>query len=239
MNNVMVPLAGWTVPRPVFKRLEVVTPPAAQPLDLTLLKAHLRITHNAEDTYLTSLIEVATDAVEQYLSRRLISRAVRMWMDFLPGTGNEFTNYGAGSIQSPVLYATVGMFRYFDLFGTPVTAFSAMKYVTMDGVTEVFDPNAYLIDMVDPDMPARVVLQRGYIWPVNLRVAKSLICEYTLGYGAAASSVPASLRQGVLLVAAAMWSNRGDNADPQGDVLQLPQIKAMLDPYRVRRIGTL
>jgi len=234
-----VPLGGWTVPRAVFKRLQTVSGPAALPLDLAVLKAHLRVTHATEDSYLSTLIEAATEMVENYLSRRLIQRTVRMWLDCIPGTGNDFTSWGAGVTQAPVAYANMGQFRWFDLLGLPVTAFASVTSIADDGSESVMDTGLYLIDREDPDQPARVILQRGATWPTTLRVAKSIRADYTLGYGAAASAVPASLRHGVMLIAAALWSNRGDNADAQPDVLALPSIRAALDPYRILRVSTL
>jgi hypothetical protein len=234
----MVPLGGWTVPRPVFKRLEELTTPAEMPITLPSLKTHCRIGHSADDDYLTELIAVATDVVEKYLGRRIITRSVRMWMDFIPGTGNEYTLYGAGTAQIPVRYANIGIFRWFDLFGTPVTAFTSLTYITNDGTTQVFDASNYIVDNADQNMPARIILQRGVVWPTDLQVAHSLAATYNLGY-ASAEVVPASIHHGVRLVAAALYSNRGDNADAMSEVLSLPNIAATLAPYRVLQVGTL
>jgi hypothetical protein len=238
VNNLQVPLAGWTVPRPVFKRLDE-TFPTTYPTTAAKVKTHLRITHNADDDYITDLIPVATQMVEQYLSRRLIARAAQMWMDFIPGTGNEYTLYGAGTAQVPVRYANIGMFRWFELMGTPVSAWDSIHFVTDAGVDGVFDPSQYIVDITDKDMPARLILQRGAVWPVDLRVAKGLYCKYTLGYGATADAVPPSLRHGVLLVAGALYSNRGDAADQPLDILSLPGVRAALAPYRVLKVSTL
>lgn len=233
-----LPLSGSTVPRPVFKRLRQMTAPAVTPVDLSILKAHLRITHTADDTYLTMLITTATEVVERYLSRKLITRTMRMWMDLPPGAGCPW-DYWSGIVQLPISYATVGAFRWFDLMQVPVAEVTDVRYVREDDTEEVFPVSNYLVDNSDPDMPARIILVRGATWPADLRIAKSLIVNYAVGYGAAGTDVPGPLRHGVLLVAAALWSNRGDNADAQLDVLGLPGIQAVLEPFRVMSLGGL
>lgn len=238
-NNLHVPLGGWTVPRPTFTRLQVVTPPASLPVDVATLKSHLRITHTSDDTYLAALAGAAVESVERYLGRALINRSLRMWLDFMPGTGNEYTLYGAGTAQVPIRYANIGMFRWIELLTIPVASVSAFKYITNDGTTQTMDPSLYIVDTADQDMPARIVLQRGAVWPVDLQVAHSLHVEYVAGYGTTPDSAPAPLRHAILLMAAALWSNRGDNADQPQDILGFPAVKAILDPYRFRRIGTL
>jgi hypothetical protein len=267
--------------------------PAEYPTTLAKVKAHIRKTDSLEDDYITDLIAVATDVVERYISRKLITRSLQMWMDFIPGTGNEYTLYGAGTAQIPVRYANIGMFRWFELLSMPVISLDSMHFITDAGVDTVFDASQYIVDVTDPDLPARICLQRGTVWPVDLQVCHSLYVNYKVGYksgyptwtpstayalgavvdsnglsykcttaGTSASSggpstatpatdgtvvwtyvnapgVPASIRHAVLLVTAAFYSNRGDNADAMIEVLNLPAVRASLDPYRLLRVTTL
>lgn len=239
VNNLMVPLAGWTVPRPVFKRYEVVTKPTVYPVDVTTLKSHLRITHTSDDAYLTTLIKTATAIAEKFTNRKFISTPSKMWMDFIPGTGNEYTLYGAGTAQVPVRYANIGMFRWFELLYSPVASVDSIHFISNDGSDNVFDASQYIIDRVDQDSPARICLQRGTVWPVDLQVAHSLYVNYTVGYGPTAADVPPEIAHVVMIAAAALWSNRGDDADPQSSILAMPNVRSILSQHRIMSMGVM
>jgi hypothetical protein len=81
-------------------------------------------------------------------------------------------------------------------------------------------------------------LRYGAIWPVNIRAGHAISVDYSVGYQNV-RLIPPSVRQSMLIIAAALWSNRGDNTDANMDVLQFPGVKQLLDPFRVRRISTL
>lgn len=231
----MAPLAGWTVPRPTFPRLEEISPPATKCVSVVELKAHLRITHADEDAYLDVLIDVATNSVERYLSRRIVSQQVRMWLDMIPGTGNDVPGYGAGVQNIPVRYANVGMFRWIDLMGLPVKSFESFQFYTLANELMTYEASNYLVDNHDPDITARVVLQYGSVWPINLRVSQALCFNYTLGY----TTVPSAIKHAVKMMAAAMFSQRGDAADAGVDIMNMPAVLTLLSPYRIMKIGTL
>ncbi len=235
------PLGGWTVPRPVFKRLQVI--PSEGPVDplftLNILRTHLRQPSPLDDDYLkTVILPTAVDAVEQYISRTLITKNLRMWMDFIPGMGRDDSYNQNGVIEAPVSYSGGTSFRWFDLMSAPVTEVTSINFITDAGDEVVFDDANYIADFSDPDANARIILQRGSVWPTDLRVAKSLFIDYKAGYGAA-TDVPASLKHAVLLIATALYTNRGDSADAQDMVLHFPAITALLNPYRIIKIGTL
>lgn len=231
------PLAGYTVPRGVSRRIEAVSEPAIYPISLGLLKGHLRVTDSSQEDYLTHLIATATDVVEKYLSRGLINRSVRMWMDGIPGYGVSFSEWFTGTIEASSCVMNGRSYSTFDLMGVPVDAVDAISYVTDDGTETEFSSDFYIVDNSDKNAYTRILLAPGASWPSGLRYAKSIVVDYDIGYGDAQGDIPASLRHGVMLVAAALWSDRGDNADPV-DVLGLQGIKAVLDPYRLIRIGT-
>lgn len=246
------PLAGWTVPRPVFGRLEETAPvnlgqpwtastayalganvtSAARlyvctgagtsassggptttagtitdgaatwayvsdlaPVDLATLKTHLRKTDTAEDAYLQGSIYDAVDIVERYVSRRIIARPVKMWLDYLPGLGNgSGGDWQAGGLD--VLsrgFGSSGMSRSLELLGTPVSAFGSFHYVDSGGNDQTLDPSAYIVDISDQRQPARLALQRGAVWPANLQIAHAINLRYTLGYGVNGNAVPRTL----------------------------------------------
>ncbi len=239
-NYNSAPLGGWTVPRPVFKRLEVIPPEdVADPLlSLDLVRAHLRYPNVKDNDYLTQIvIPTAIDAVEQYISRSLLSKNLRMWMDFIPGMGGN--SFGGSDISlSPVAFSSGNTFQWFELMNAPVTDVASIKFISESDTEQTFDSANYIADFTDQDAPARIILKRGCVWPTDLQIGHALSVEYTAGYGVSAD-VPASLKHAVLLLIAALYSNRGDAADAQDAVLHFPGVTALLNPYRIMKIGIL
>ena len=204
------------------------------PVLLPMVKQHLRITHSAEDTILQAYIVAATKVIENYTSRRILPQTLRLWLDMVPGTGNDIPNWGAGVQSMPVRYANVGMLRMIELQGRPVQSFQSFTYYTLDNELQTYDAANYLVDMHDPDMEARVVLQYGAVWPVNLRVSQALALNYTVGY----ATPPSDICVAIMMIVAALYSNRGDAADKPLDILKLPAVAAILAPYRSLHVGT-
>lgn len=236
-DDINAPLAGWTVPRAVSKRFEIVETPSTPAIDLNLAKAHLRITSDGDEQYLSHLMNVAVEACEKYTQRQFITRTVRMWMDIVPGIGEGWPTGDIGNL-SYVPYLGMNAVRWFDLLKTPAHTVTAITFYQLDDSAVIMPTTDYQVDDVDVNQNARVLLRYGAVWPVNLRSGHAISVDYSVGYSDLAN-IPSSIRQAILIIMAALWSNRGDNTDAGADVLQFPGVKQLLDPFRVRRISTL
>ena len=65
--------------------LDLVTPPASEPVTVSEMKLALRIDGSTEDTYIFSLIKSARNAAEEYLRRSLITQVWQLQFDnFVP-----------------------------------------------------------------------------------------------------------------------------------------------------------
>lgn len=235
MRTLTRTLNGITVLRANARRVEVITPATVVPVTVAEVKTHLRITDSSSDTYIESLLAVAVDIVERYLSRSLMERTVKQWLDFLPGYDSDF-DWQDGTHDGPLLFWTDTV-RALELVGVPMKTITSFVTIDDSDVETVMDPALYIADTADKNQPSRIILRRGSVWPPNMRVAKSIYILGTVGYGTVATSVPPSIRHAILLIAAALWSNRGDSIDGASDVLSLGNIRATLDPYRVLRIS--
>ncbi|MCF7936921.1 MAG: head-tail connector protein [Synergistales bacterium] len=67
----------------MYKR-KLTTPSPVEPITLSEIKTHLRISHNAEDTYLEGLIMAACEYCERVQGRAYVQQTWSQWFDAIP-----------------------------------------------------------------------------------------------------------------------------------------------------------
>lgn len=195
--------------------LTLITPPAAEPVTLAEAKAHLRLDGTADDALVSTLIIAARLLCEMWTGRALLTQTWQLRRDAAPD-GNSLC------LPKAPLQAVVHIKTYDDLDAATLCAAAT-----------------YFVDTASA--PGRVVLRQGAVWPAVARSAAGFEVQFTAGYGAAGSDVPAPLRQGLLTHVARLYSQRGDLVGPDGQARgELPEsippdCLALYQPYRVLR----
>ena len=142
--------------------LKIITPPAIEPVTLTELKAHLRITHDDEDSILTTYLQAARMYTETTLCwRAFIEQELELVKDYFP-------RYQEGS-------------EIIKLPRPPLQSVTSITYRTRDGTVETVDAADYIVD-TDSE-PARIVPAVDETWPSDsLYPVNAVRVRYTAGY---------------------------------------------------------
>ncbi|MDD9901051.1 MAG: head-tail connector protein [Alphaproteobacteria bacterium] len=205
-------------------KLETTTPPAAEPLSLSAVKAHVRVDHDDDDSVLTDLIALARTICEDYTGRALITRSYSLWLDVWPQTSKALAWWdGARDGVWPV-----DMQRAFSLPMPPLAAVASIEIYAADDSNAAFDSGNYHADTAAT--PGRIVLAEGATPPLPGRRVNGIEVRYTAGYGATGADVPSPLKQGMLQLIAHFYDHRGDDYTA---ALRASGAAALFQPYRV------
>lgn len=188
--------------------LVLVTDPAEEPVSLAEAKSHLRVEVSDDDSYITSLIQVAREMAENILRRALITQTWKLVLDEFP-SGDE--------IELPL---------------PPLQSVSSVKYTPNGSSQQTFDAGNYIVDTASE--PGRIVLKSDKSWPGDtLEAAAGVEVTFVCGYGDAGADVPLSIRQAMLLLIGHFYESR--EAVIIGTITrELPLgAKRLLWPYRV------
>ncbi|MEL7027677.1 MAG: head-tail connector protein [Pseudomonadota bacterium] len=189
--------------------LKLVTPPGVEPVSLAEAKAHARIDHADEDTYVSGLIVAARRLAEARTGRSFISQTWRLTLDAFP-PGDEIC-----------------------LARGPVQSVAYVKTFDADDIESILDPARYVVD--GESRPPRIVRKPELSWPFVGRAAEGVEIQYVAGYGAAASDVPEELRQAILMLTAHFYEQREILSENR--LYEAPgAIDALLAPYAPVRI---
>lgn len=188
-----LPAASATRNSETHMSLEVVTPPAAEPLTLAEAKAYLRVDHDAEDALIADLIAdliaAARGLVEDYLQRCLITRRLIERLD----RWGERLRCGAFVLKRP-----------------DVQTIHAIKTYGADGTAQIFNPGLWRLDSAST--PSRILLNSGG-FPIPGRTRQGIEIDFSAGFGAAPENIPPPIRNALLILLADRYERREGNSD--------------------------
>ena len=155
-------------------------PPAAEPVSLAVVKAHLRIDHDEENDLIKGWVSAARELAEGYTGKVWGERTLRLSLSCFP----------CGSIELPVEPVSgVTLVSYFDIAGDSTTILAAGYQTWLDHSPPLVSP-----------------LPSGY-WPqTEYGRLNAVTVEFTAGAG----EVPEMVRAAILLTIGLWDENRGD-----------------------------
>ena len=188
-----------------YGKLVLKTGPATTAISLAEAKAFLRVDsdYDDDDSYITSLIGVATNVVEQFTRRRLITQTYNIYYDEFP--------------------------PYMDLQVGNVASVTHVKYYDTDNSLQTLDTSEYDVDI--RVKPGRIYQAEDGNFPDTYERANSVEVEFVVG--SAASDVEDAIKQAMYIVIGRYYENRQDVVmGTQVNELPL-MVEHLLTPYRL------
>lgn len=188
-----------------YGKLVLKTGPATTAISLAEAKAFLRVDSDYDDdnSYITSLIGVATNVVEQFTRRRLITQTYNIYYDEFP--------------------------PYMDLQVGNVASVTHVKYYDTNNTLQTLDTSEYDVDI--RVKPGRIYQAEDGNFPDTYERANSVEVEFVVG--SAASDVEDAIKQAMYIVIGRYYENRQDVVmGTQVNELPL-MVEHLLTPYRL------
>jgi len=189
--------------------LVLVSGPATEPVTVAEAKAHLRVDGSDEDALIASLILTSRLHIETALGLALVTQSWRLSLDEWPPRR---------AVAVPL---------------RPLQSVTAVRVRDASGIAAVLSPDTYQVDTAS--IPPRIA-PVGSGWPVPGRALAAIEIDVVAGYGAAASTVPAPIRQALLLLVA-HWFEHRDPIEIGSPETRIPSaVSDLLMPYRIKRL---
>ncbi len=193
-----------------YQSLKLVTAPATEPVTLVEAKAHLRVDITADDTYITTLIAVARRFSELKLGRQIITATWELRQ-------NRFGTSGRIFLPRP-----------------PLISITHVKYNDNDGNQQTWSNTLY--DVSVDSIIGWVVPKFNLSYPDARNETDSIQIQYVAGYGAA-SAVPESIKQAILLMIGHLHEHREGVIVGKVASTMPMAVDALLDTERITEVA--
>lgn len=189
--------------------LLMTSPPAAEPVALADVKAHLRIDGSDEDILLASLLLTSRLHIETALSLAFITQSWTLRLDCWPRSR---------SLELPL---------------TPLRAVDEIRVTDASGAANVVPAASYLVDLAA--RPARLVWN-NVVPPAPQVPQGGIEIDLSAGFGADGESVPAPLKHAILMLAA-HWYEHRDPSEIGTNGARIPDaVSSLINPFRTIRL---
>lgn len=192
-----------------YGKLRLKTAPTATPVSVAEAKTHLRIdsSFTADDTYIETLISVATFAAENYMNLWIMQQSWYLDIDSFP----DYFNLLRGQNDD----LTINSITYADTANANQTL-AASNYFG-DGSMK----------------PARIYFAPDATIPSTYDKPNAVVVDFTAG-NRNASDVPAPIRQAILLTIGRYYEIRQDVVTGTIATAIPKTVEFLLEPYRVQ-----
>lgn len=191
----------------MLSTVQIVSPPAIEPVSIDLVRRHCRIDQGSDDDLLGIYLTAARISVERYLGAALITQTVlwtmtpedRIW----PGSHKlrgvlELPRHPTKSVETVTVLDTRGNSTAIGPATLPIPANACLL--------------GYRLDLAQS--PARLTIGLDTVlsdgrWLRHVEL-ENIQVEMIAGYGDNASGIPTTVIQAILLTTAFLYENRGD-----------------------------
>ena len=202
--------------------LQLITPPAEEPVSLAEAKGHLRVDFPDDDALIVAMIAAARQHAEMLTRRQFVTARWKLVLDRFPG---------AGGVSAPAGEPFFMPGHAILLPKSPLQTVLSIDYLDGGNVLQTLPETDYVVDAACE--PARITPVAGASWPGTLPQIAAVSVLFDAGYGDA-SSVPEGIKAWIKLRIGSLYEHREDFAlITRGRIEALPFVDGLLDPYRV------
>jgi len=206
----------------IGKYLRLVTAPTVEPVTAAEVRLHTRIDSSAEDAVLNVWIATARRLAEDFQRRAYITQTWECGFDAFPASMFWLP-------RCPL--RQVLQISYFDVDNDETILYYTHLNDETTSTTPEPDPSVgtddFWIDLYAE--PGRVSLAYETTWPTaTLRPIDAVRVRYVAGYGATSATVPAAVRDAIMLYCAWRYENRTAEAGEAPE-----QFYNLLNPERI------
>ena len=195
---------------------------AIEPVELADFKAHARIDHTLEDTYLETLLSAARERVEE----------IECWIQMLTATFElRLDAFPCGDepivIPRPPLQEVLSI-KYVDPAGD-------LQTLADSTVSPAITSSVYAVDTKSSHAPepAEIYLAYGQTWPSTRCERNAVRVRFVCGFGDEPADVPAALRQWMMIAASTMYEHR-EKEITVTIISKFEFVNGLLDPFRCK-----